>query len=363
MTTMAYGAVSPDGRTFAEQMWLGEDALPGLCALTRAVSDAGARASIQLVHCGGFSKNETLEGPPLGPSTGINLYGLMKGMGRIAAMSEGDIERTADAFGRAAALAARAGFDAVEIHLGHGYLLSQFLSPATNRRTDRFGGDVEGRMRFPLMVLERVRAALGADRAVLAKLNLSDGFPGGLDEADAIAAAQMLEAAGLDALVLSGGFVSRTPLYLMRGGRPLRAMMAVEPNPLQKLALALFGPFFVRRYPFEELFFLPQALKVRAAVKLPLVLLGGVVSRDGVGAALDAGFEGLALGRALLHDPAFVRRLEAGEVERSGCDACNLCIAEMDRPGGVLCAKVPEQLDRRAREVADGWHQAAADPS
>jgi 2,4-dienoyl-CoA reductase-like NADH-dependent reductase (Old Yellow Enzyme family) len=337
MTTVAYCSVSPNGRTFSEQMFMREEILPQLRRLTDAVHAEGAAASIQLGHCGTFSKNEQLTIPrPLGPSFRINSYGIASGMFFAAAMTEADIAATVEEFGVAAALAVEAGFDAVEIHLGHGYLLSQFLCPAVNRRRDQYGGSLENRLRLPVAVLQRVRAAVGAETAVLAKTNLRDGFNGGLELDDAVGVARRLEGEGVDAIVLSGGFTSRTPLYLLRGGRPLKEMIEVDPSRLQRLALRLFGPFLVRAYPFEEMFFLEQARKVREAVQLPLVLLGGIVSLDNIETAMEEGFEFVAMGRALIADPTLVRDMDQGGVRRTRCDACNKCIAEMDRDG-VRC--------------------------
>ncbi len=164
----------------------------------------------------------------------------------------------------------------------------------------------------------------------------------------------MLEASGADALVLSGGLASHSAFYLLRGERPLEAMVAVEENPLQKLAITLFGPALVKQVPFTPMFFFDDAREVRKAVRLPLVLLGGIRARAHMEEALAAGFELLALGRPLIHDPGFVSRLERGELEASACTPCNLCITEMDCPGGVCCARVPEQLARRQREVEAG---------
>lgn len=357
MTTVAYGAVSADGRTFADQMYLREEIVPALRALTDAVHAEGAAVSIQLGHCGGFTKNKELSTPrPLGPSAGWNPYGATVGLARIAAMTEADLERTAEEFGSAAALARRAGFDAVELHLGHGYLLSQFLSPGTNRRTDRWGGSLENRLRLPRLVAARVREAVGRGFPILAKTNLRDGFRGGLEIDEAVEIARALEADGVDALVLSGGFVSKTPLFLLRGGRPLRQMIEVEPSRLQKLLLFTFGRVAVRAYPFEDLFLLPLARQVRAAVKMPLVLLGGVSALAHLERAMDEGFDFVAMGRPLLFDPALIARYRRGEATTSGCVQCNECITEMDRPGGVACARVPAQLEARAREVAAGLH-------
>lgn len=337
LTTVAYCAVEPDGRTFADQLLIDEDQVSRLRPLCDAVHAAGGAASLQLAHCGGFSKNRALRRRgPLGPSWAFNAYGSLSGLPLTRAASERDIAAVIDAFARAAELAQRAGFDAVELHLGHGYLLSQWLSPAINRRTDGWGGSLPNRLRLPLAVVRAVRERVGHAFPILCKTNLDDGFGGGLGIDEAIAIARALEREGVDALVLSAGFVSRSAFYLLRGGRPLREMIAVERKWAQKAALALFGPWLVRPYPFEELFLLDQARRVREAVRMPLALLGGVVSMDGVETAMREGFELVAMARALIADPELVRRFEAGERQRSRCTHCNACIAEMDR-GGVRC--------------------------
>jgi 2,4-dienoyl-CoA reductase-like NADH-dependent reductase (Old Yellow Enzyme family) len=271
------------------------------------------------------------------------------------------MERTADEFARAALLARDAGFDAVELHCGHGYLLSQFLSPFRNRRRDEYGGPLENRLRFPLAVVAAVRERLGADFPVLAKTNLDDGVAGGLHVTEAVAIARALEAAGVTGLVLSGGLVSHSALYLMRGERPLRAMIAVEPHPLQKIGLALFGPLLIRKVPFEPLYFLPLAREVRAAVKMPLVLIGGATSLADLERATEAGFDFVAMGRALIHDPALPAKFARGELTRSACEPCNVCITEMDRPGGVICPRVAAQVALREQEVRQRLHLTPAD--
>ncbi len=337
MTTVAYAAVCPAGRTFGEQLLLDDDRVPALRALTDAVHAEGAAASIQLGHCGGFSRIRGPDGrPPGGPSRALNRYGVLRGLPCVRRMTVEDVVATTGAFAAAAARARQAGFDAVELHLGHGYLLSQFLSPALNRRDDDYGGSLEGRLRFPLEVLRAVRSALGPDFPILAKTNLSDGFRGGLQIEESVAIHRALESEGLDAAVMSGGVTSRTPFFLMRGAVPVRSMIRVEHDPRMKAALALFWPIVLRAVPFEELFFRDLALQVRAAVSMPLVLLGGVISADGIRTAMDDGFDFVAMGRALIADPDFVRRMEAGEPVRSRCDQCNECVAEMDS-GGVRC--------------------------
>jgi 2,4-dienoyl-CoA reductase-like NADH-dependent reductase (Old Yellow Enzyme family) len=337
MTTVAYCAVSPDARTFEEQLVMTEENVGHLKPLTDAVHREGAAASLQLGHCGFFTKNAAISGGrPLGPSRAFNAYGLMARMPLASPMTPRDMERTAGDFVEAARRACAAGFDAVELHLGHGYLLSQFLSPASNRRRDAYGGSLENRLRFPLGVVDRVLDAVGTRLAVLAKINLSDGFPGGLEIEDAVIAAQHLERHGVHALVLSGGFTSKTPLYLLRGGRPLAAMIAVEKNRLQRLAMRAFGSRIVRAYPFEELFFLPLGRKIRQGVAMPLALLGGVVSMENLDVAMREGFDFVAMGRALIADPSLIDDLRTGRKARTRCNSCNECIAEMDA-GGVRC--------------------------
>ncbi len=337
MTTVAYCAVSPNGRTFEAQMYMRDAILPKLRALTEAVHTEGAAVSIQLGHCGYFSRNTTLPRRcSLGPSFRLNEYGLMSGVPFTRAMTEADIAQVIDEFGTAAAMAVSAGFDALELHLGHGYLLSQFLCPATNRRRDMWGGSLENRMRLPLTVLRRVRERVGAGFPILCKTNLRDGFRGGLELDESVKIAQALEREGVDAIVLSGGFTSRTPFYLFRGARPIKEMIEVEHNPFQKLSLRFFGNRIIREYPFKEMFFLEDARAVRRAVRVPLVLLGGVLSVDNLETAMREGFDFVAMGRALIADPDLINRMQQGEATRSRCISCNKCVAEMDR-NGVRC--------------------------
>jgi 2,4-dienoyl-CoA reductase-like NADH-dependent reductase (Old Yellow Enzyme family) len=352
MTTVAYCAVAADGRTCADQLHMRPELVPDLRALTAAVHSAGAAASLQLGHCGAFCNNHDLvRRRPMGPSRALNLVGALGGRVLADAMTEAEIEEVTGAFVGAARLAREAGFDAVELHLGHGYLLSQFLSPGTNARRDRFGGSLANRARFALSVVERVRAALPPKMPVLAKVNLRDGYRGGLEVDESVQVARWLEARGADALVLSGGFVSRNPFYLFRGERPLRQMIAVEKSWAQKLALAVFGPALIHSYPFAPLYFLPLAREIRRAVRVPLVLLGGIKSKQDLDTAMREGFELAAMGRALIHDPELIAKYVAGSAHESGCVPCNQCVAEMDREGGVCCAKVPEQLAQRAGRV------------
>ncbi|MCU0370249.1 MAG: NADH:flavin oxidoreductase [Bacteroidales bacterium] len=337
LTTVAYGAINADGRTMAQQMYMRPEVVPGLKRLTDAVHSHGAAASIQLTHCGFFTNNRLVtDRRPLGPSALINNYGLLSGIFMSREMTIADCQLLAADFARSARLALDAGFDAIELHLGHGYLLSQFLSPLTNKRRDEYGGSLENRMRFPLEVVDAVRKEAGAGVPLICKINLDDGFKGGQTIAESVMLSQALERAGVDLLVLSGGFTSKTPFYLMRGDVPLWRMIRAERQWQQKGAFAIFGKFIIRKYKFEENFFLPLARQIRQAVKMPLAYLGGVVSAKGVEQIMQEGFDLVAVGRALIHDPDFILGVARDPGHVSGCTHCNICVAEMDR-GGIRC--------------------------
>ena len=251
-------------------------------------------------------------------------------------MTKSDMKRISDDFATAVIKLKNAGFDAVELHMGHGYLPSQYLSPRTNKRKDHYGGTIASRARFPLEVLNHIRDKAGSDFTVLIKINLSDGFRNGFNIEDCKNMAVELEKAACSALILSGEFTSITPFYLMRGEVPLLGMVRNGTNLMEKATMALWGPLIIKRYRFEPNFFLEQAKEIRKVTKMPLVDLGGVTSREGISEILDEGFDFIALGRPLIHDPDFLKKLEANEIEKTDCNRYNECIVEMDR-GGVRC--------------------------
>ncbi len=332
MTTLGYCAVAADGRGFPDELWMGDELARALPRFTSAVHAAGAAASVQLVHCGFFSNPSVIGKRPLGASPKLCLY-----RGAVCTeMTDAEIEEKTRDFARAARLAREAGFDAVELHAGHGYLLSQFLSPWTNRRRDRHGGPLENRLRFPAGVVRRVRQAVGPEFPVIVKMNVSDGFRGGLALEEAVQVARRFEEEGASALVPSCGFTARTSLFMMRGNLPIREMAANQPGLAGRLGTQLFGRLIVPRYRFEPLFLLEEARKIRAAVRIPVIYVGGVLSLADAEAVLGAGFDAVQLGRATVRDPAVARRMRDGEVAGSDCDHCNRCIAAMEA-GGVTC--------------------------
>lgn len=325
MTTVAYAAVEPSGLSFSHQLLLNEDALPGLKSLTDAVHDEGASCSIQIGHCGNMAKQSITGIRPIAPTSKINMYG----PSFPRRMTATDIESTVKSFGRAVHLARKAGFDAVEVHAGHGYLISQFLSPYTNSRKDEYGGSLENRARFLKMVMREVKEASQNEIAVLVKVNMRDGFTGGMEIEEGLEVAKMLEKWGADALVLSGGFVSKAPMYILRGSMPIKVMSKFMTKPLMKIFVRAFGSMLIKDEKFSEVYFLEQALKFRQALDMPLVYVGGLLSREKIEAVLEKNFELVAMARALIQDPGFINKLLQEDLSRSSCDTCNYCIAKM----------------------------------
>ena len=309
---------------------------------------AGAAAAIQIGHCGQMAKT-SVSGKCLSPSGGFNLYGPTWSR----AMKTGDMREVVADFGRAVKLARESGFDAVEVHAGHGYLISQFLSPHTNKRKDEYGGSFSNRCRFMKEVIGEVMSNAGADIAVLVKMNLRDGFRGGMEIDEAIGVAGILEGLGVHALVLSGGFVSRAPMYVMRGRMPVSIMARYMHEKWLKPGVRCFGNLMIKPEPFSEAYFLEDAKKVRESVKLPLVYVGGMVSREGIEKVLGGGFEFVQIARALIHDPAFINKLKTGELTVSGCNHANYCIAVM-YSGNMACYQNDKARSERWLKYLEG---------
>jgi 2,4-dienoyl-CoA reductase-like NADH-dependent reductase (Old Yellow Enzyme family) len=332
MTTVAYCSVAQEGRAYGHEMWIRDEILPDLKRLTDSVHSEGAAVSIQLGHCGYFASEADTGYKPLGASRKFNLFRLSFPQ----VMTEHDINAVIEQFADAALMAKQAGFDAVELHSGHGYLLSQFLSPYTNKRQDLYGGSLENRLRFPATVIRRVREVMEPGFPILVKMNVTDGIKGGLEIEDAVEIARRYEAEGASALVPSCGFTAKTPLMMLRGNVPTKEMVAVQKDWIKRIGLLLFGSFMVQHYEYKDLFLMPEAKKILEAVKIPVILIGGVCSIDDLNTAMNAGFEFVEIGRAIIKDPDIVNKWQRGEVTASDCDHCNRCIPEMDR-GGVNC--------------------------
>jgi len=339
MTTIAYCSTEADGRISDQMLYLHEGIEPQLRALVADVQAAGARVSGQMTHCGNFSKNRSLQrlARPLGPSRQINLLGIPAGLPFAGAMSHRDIDRLVATYGDAARLMKRVGFDAAEIHFGHGYALSQFISPKTNRRSDEYGGSLENRMRLPLRVLDAVREAVGDGFPILGKISMTDGVKGGVTWEEGVRVATLLDRAGIDAIVTSGGTSSFNPMLLFRGDSIFHGMIEQEKNPIARLGLRLIGPRIFRDYPYEELYFLDAARRIRESVQCAVVYIGGCTTLESLETVMSEGFDFVQLGRPLIKDPDFVRNAMEDPGYENGCTHCNRCVALIDDPDGIRC--------------------------
>jgi 2,4-dienoyl-CoA reductase-like NADH-dependent reductase (Old Yellow Enzyme family) len=300
--------VRVDGHTFLGQAGIHSDALlPGLTAMTQAVHEAGGRIVAQLFHGGLFANPQYTGQDPLGPSV------LNTGQGPLGKeMMIEQIESIVMAFGEAAVRAKKAGFDGVQIHAAHAFLLSQFLSPFFNHRPDAYGGSIENRARLTLEVVQTVREAVGEAYPLLVKINADDFLPGGFSTDDMLQVAELLERVGVDALEMSGG----TVLALV-SGNPNASFSRVERNGLY----------------YED-----AAKRYRAKISAPLILDGGNRSLQVSQWLIEQGITDFAaMARPLIREPDLVQRWQTGDTTESACISCNDCLFEGLKGNGVHC--------------------------
>lgn len=327
MTTVAYAAVTESGLSFDRQLVMRKEIVPGLRHLTDGIHKEGAAAGIQLGHCGNMSHKDICGCIPVGACNGFNLYSptIVRGLRKE------ELAPLAKKFGDAVNLAREAGFDSVEIHCGHGYLIDQFLNPYFNHRKDEFGGTFENRMRFMTMCVEEAVKAAGTDMAVVAKMNMRDGLknPGTKFE-ESIEIARRLQQLGVHAIVLSGGLVSATPMYVMRGEMPIKTMTHYMDKWWLKYGVRACGKMMVPTVDYQEAFFLEDALKFREAMPdMKFIYVGGLVCGDKINEVLSHGFEAVQMARSVLNEPDFVNKLREDEHYRCGCGHSNYCIGRM----------------------------------
>lgn len=314
LITVEYTCVGPEtGRAYHHQLTLeSRRNLDGHARLVRTVHDAGAKIFMQLQHSGQFANAKVLpDGMPAGPSDVFARRDPTRQLAR--ALGEAEIEALIEAFGYTAELAVEAGYDGVELHGAHGYLLTQFLSPLGNFRVDRWGGDFEGRLRFPLAVVERVKRALG-DRPLCYRVSADEFTPGGLTIEDMEAIAPRLVGAGVDMIHCSTGW----------GVGPAFATV-VEPMST------------------HEGWRIPLARRLRDATGVPVTTVGQIRWPETAEAAIADGHADLvALGRPLLADPYWAEKSRTGRRgEIRPCTSCNWCLAAHNEEGGVGCAENP----------------------
>ena len=303
-----YAFVSPEGKQLPGKMGIHDDHFAAdFLRLTDAVHAADGAIAVQLVHAGGQASIEAAGQRPVAPSAvEVPQYPQIP-----AALTPAQIAAIVDSFGAAAARARQWGFDAVQLHGAHGYLINQFLSPLTNRRTDSYGGDIDHRCRFLMQVFDAVRKSVGNDFPVMIKLNADDFLDGGLNRQDALSAARMLDAAGIDAIEVSAGTAA--------SGKK--------------------GPARDRiNTPEKEAYNLDLARRIKSEVHCPVVVVGGFRSYDVAEAAIrDHGMDAIAMSRPLIREPRLPNRWQQGDRSPAKCISCNKCFVPGYKYGGIYC--------------------------
>ena len=338
MTTVAYCCVSKEGASAPGQIVMSAAALPGLKRLTDAVHGAGAAISAQLGHAGVVAQKRLTGVTALAPSRFIN----PTSFAYCREITRPEIAAVTEQFANATQVAVDAGFDAVELHFGHLYLPSSFLSPLINRRKDGYGGSIDQRSRFVREIAARVREVAGNQIAVTAKVNMDDGMPGGIWIDEALRTVQLIDGDGtLDAIELTQGSSVYKPLYLFRGDVPVREFAKVMPQALRP-GIRLAGKRVMGSYPYRDLYMLEAARQFVPVVRnTKLILLGGITNRDHVQTGLREGFDFVAMGRALLREPELVNTMIADPGARSRCTHNNKCMVTVF--GRTHCVLDPEQ--------------------
>jgi 2,4-dienoyl-CoA reductase-like NADH-dependent reductase (Old Yellow Enzyme family) len=315
-----YTFVRPDGKELRGKMGLHSDAFADdLRALTKAVHRENGRIAVQLVHAGGQTSTAAAGRQPLGPSAvKVEQFPEVP-----AVMSKQDIDEVVDAFGAAAERARECGFDALQLHGAHGYLINQFLSPLTNQRTDEYGGDIANRCRFLMKVYQKVRSRVGDDFPVMIKLNGADNVPGGLELVDAVFAAKALAAAGIDAIEVSGGTPASGDL-----------------NPVRKNI----------RNPKQEAYNIDLALQIKSSVKCPVMSVGGFRSFEvAERMVVQRGIDYIAMARPFIREPHLAERWRQGNRTPATCISCNECFQPGLKEGGIYCVVERREQEKRTR--------------
>jgi 2,4-dienoyl-CoA reductase-like NADH-dependent reductase (Old Yellow Enzyme family) len=322
MTTVSYVAVSRDAMGAPGEIYIHDAAGEGLAHIASVVHAEGTRIAAQLGHAGavGVMPGKRV----LGPSRARTLMGT-----RVEAISKDGIDEVVANFAAGGRLLAAAGFDSLELHFGHHYLISAFMSPKWNKRKDEYGGSVENRSLIATRILRAVRDAVGDQMAITAKMNMTDGVKSGLQIEESIEFAKIFEREGvLDAIELTGGGSQVNQMFMFRGEAPRKEMEAILPNP-QRIGFKLLGRLLLKEYPFEEAYFLPMARRFRESVSLPLILLGGINTVQSIHQAMADGFEFVAMGRALLRDPDLINKMSDGTATEGNCIHCNKCMVSI----------------------------------
>jgi 2,4-dienoyl-CoA reductase-like NADH-dependent reductase (Old Yellow Enzyme family) len=313
-----------------------DDHIPGLKRLVDEVHNLDAKFALQLAHCGRQTMPAFIGGEtPMAPSA-IEADPFFNTEPREMTVEE--IHGTIDAFGEAARRAREAGFDAIQLHAAHGYLLAQFLSPHTNRRTDEWGGNPENRMRFVIEVFKKARDVVGEDYPVLIKLSVEEGIENGLTLDEASNVAKRLSQLGIDAIEISGGTIVDTVFMMSRGDIPIDILTrGKDPAVKEQMEEILYSIKDVVK--FEEAYWLQHAEKVKEAIgDVPLILVGGMKYPQTMERILQEGKADLiSLCRALIREPDLPKEMAEGRKDPAKCAFCDRCLGEIAAANPLRC--------------------------
>ena len=360
MTTVAYCAVDLSGVSFNGQLYVRPEIIPDMKKMTDAIHAQGAKASVQLGHCGNMTHMSTCHCIPVSADTWFNLYSPT--IHRRLKVEE--IKQLVKKFGEAVDFARECGFDCVEIHAGHAYLISQFLAPRTNHRHDEYGGPFENRARFMNEVLDEVMEHAGDDMAVVVKTNMWDDCWKGVNIEEGILVAREIAKHKVHGIVLSGGTVSRSPMTILGGAMPIRTLahyMNMKDLWWLKAALHIpfVGPIMTPTVPFKELYFMDKAKLFQEALKdtnIPLIYVGGVQSGDNCQQIMDEGFELFQIAHVLIKDPDFVKHVQENPHYHAGCKRSNYCVGRMYSKN----MKCHECVERDGEQIPNGLKKEIA---
>ncbi len=314
------------GRAVPRVMLLDKDEIiDDLRRLTETVHENDVKIVAQLNHGGRQCDPKVLGAQPVGPSPVRDMLSMVK----PREMSGAEIRESITAFGDAARRAKEGGFDGVQIHAAHGYLINEFLSGHTNRRSDEWGGPLENRMRFLLEVYQLIRSIVGTDFPVLIKINSEDFISNGVTLDECITVCRKLDEMGIDAIEVSGG-IAEKGLMNVRGDVPRDLAMRNRKLP-ERILMRLFVEKRIREAArFEEAYFLPQAAAIKKNVRAPVMAVGGMRRRATMERALESGqADFISLSRPFIRQPNLVNLMEKGDADPISCTNCNRCAFEI----------------------------------